>query len=79
MIFSELSSTLKESDEYNSFKLYKKLSPKMKDAVQYVYDNIDNSEDILVNFEKNIKDAAKKYNLPVSDLKNYFEDEDIKD
>lgn len=79
MIFSELSSTLKESDEYNSFKLYKKLSPKMKDAVQYVYDNIDNSEDILVNFEKNIEDAAKKYNLSVSDLKNYFEDEDIKD
>lgn len=79
MIFSELSSTLKESDEYNSFKLYKELSPKMKDAVQYVYDNIDNSEDILVNFEKNIEDAAKKYNLSVSDLKNYFEDEDIKD
>ena len=70
------SSTVIEKDEHRKSRQYKKLSPKMKDAVDQIFNIMDSKpSDFLNTFEKTIKDISKKFKVSEKDLMNYFEKE----
>jgi|TARA_B100000767_G_scaffold268435_1_gene288663 hypothetical protein len=58
---------------------YRKLSPTLKVAVNDVYSMIDKASDPIVGkIEGIIKMAAKKHNVKVSAIEDYFDNELIK-
>ena len=58
---------------------YKKLSPTMKGAINDVYAMIDNTPDPIVSkIEGIIETVAKKHNVKVSAIEEYFDNELIK-
>ena len=74
--FDEFYTSLPEKDEHKKSKQYKKLSPKMKDAVDDIFGKMDSKpSDFLNTFEKTIKDVAKKYRVSDKELLSYFERE----
>jgi hypothetical protein len=74
--FDELVTSLPESDEHKKSKEYKKLSPKMKEAVDNIFSIMDSKPSSFLNtFEKTIKDSARKFKVKEKDLLNYFERE----
>ena len=69
-------STVVEKDEHRKSKEYKKLSPKMKDAVDSIFKIMDTKpSDFLNSFEKTIEDAAKQFKVREKELLSYFEKE----
>jgi len=69
-------STVVERDEHKKSKQYKKLSPKMKDAVDEIFKKMDTKpSDFLNSFEKTISDVSKKYRVSEKELLSYFERE----
>jgi hypothetical protein len=69
-------STVVEKDEHRKSKEYKKLSPKMKDAIDSVFKKMDDKpSDFLNTFEKTIKDISKKFKVSEKEVMNYFEKE----
>jgi len=67
---------LPEKDEHKKTKEYKKLSPKMKEAVDNIFAKMDaKPSDFINTFEKTIKDISKKYKVSEKQLMNYFEKE----
>ena len=65
-----------EKDEHKKSKEYKKLTPKMKSAVDGVFKIMDaKPQDFLNTFEKTIKDISKKNKVREKDLISYFEKE----
>ena len=76
MEFEGLYSTVLEKDEHQKSKEYKKLSPRMKKAVDGIFKVMDDKpSDFLNTFEKTIKNVAKKNSVPEKDLIKYFERE----
>ena len=58
--FNELYTSLPEKDEHKKSKEYKKLSPKMKDAVDEIFAKMDaKPSDFLNTFEKTINQISK--------------------
>lgn len=73
---SELRKELPEKDEHKTSKEYKKLSPKMRKAVDDIFNELDSKpSDFLNTFDKTITNVAKKYKVPEKELMNYFERE----
>ena len=69
-------STVVEKDEHRKSKEYKKLSPKMKDAIDSIFKKMDaKPSDFLNTFEKTIKDISKKFKVSEKEVMNYFEKE----
>ena len=69
-------STVVEKDEHKKSKEYKRLSPKMKDAVDEIFKKMDaKPSDFLNTFEKTIQDVSKKFKVPERNLMSYFEKE----
>ena len=67
---------LPEKDEHKKSKEYKKLSPAMRKAVDYIFGIMDaKPSDFLNSFEKTIKDAARKFKVRENELMKYFERE----
>ena len=65
-----------EKDEHKKSREYKKLPPKMKDAVDDIFKKMDaKPSDFLNTFEKTIKDISKKKKVLEKDLLSYFEKE----
>ena len=65
-----------EKDEHKKSRQYKKLSPKMKKAVDQIFGIMDSKpSDFLNTFEKTIQSISKKFKVPEKDLINYFERE----
>ena len=65
-----------EKDEHKKTKEYKKLSPKMKEAVDDIFLKMDTKpSDFLNTFEKTIKQISVKYKVPEKQLMRYFEKE----
>ena len=65
-----------EKDEHKKSKEYKKLSPKMKKAVDEIFKVMDaKPSDFLNTFDKTIKDVSKKFKVKEKDLMGYFERE----
>jgi len=74
--FNSLYTSLPEKDEHKKSKQYKKLSPKMKDAVDDIFNKMDTKpSDFLNTFEKTINQISKKYRVPERQLMGYFEKE----
>ena len=58
-------STVVEKDEHRKSKEYKKLSPKLRDAVDDIFVKMDaKPSDFLNTFEKTINQISKKYKVP---------------
>ena len=65
-----------EKDEHKKSREYKKLSPKMKSAVDDVFKVMDvKPNDFLNTFDKTIKNASKKFKVREKELMDYFEKE----
>jgi len=76
MRFDSLYESLVEKDEHKKSKEYKRLSPKMKDAVDQIFKKMDSKpSDFLNSFEKSIKDVSKKFKVSERELLGYFEKE----
>ena len=74
--FDEVVQSLPEKDEHKKSKEYRKLSPKMKEAVDDIFRVMDSKpSDFLNTFEKTIKDSAKKFRVKEKDLMSDFERE----
>ena len=74
--FNSFYTSLPEKDEHKKSRMYKKLSPKMKDAVDDIFKKMDSKpQDFLNTFEKTIKQVSKKYRVPEKELMGYFEKE----
>ena len=74
--FDEVYIPFFEKDEHKKSKEYKKLSPKMRNAVDDIFKKMDSKpSDFLNTFEKTIKDVAKKYRVSDKELLSYFERE----
>ena len=74
--FEEFYIPFYEKDEHKKYKEYKKLSPKMKGAVDEIFKVMDaKPSDLLNTFEKTIKDISKKKRVLEKDLLSYFEKE----
>ena len=74
--FNEVYTSLPEKDEHKKTKQYKKLSPKMKDAVDDIFNKMDTKpSDFLNTFEKTINQVSKKYKVSEKELIGYFEKE----
>lgn len=73
---SQLKRELPEKDEHKLSKEYKKLSPKMRDAVDAIFKEMESKpSDFLNTFDKTINSVSKKYNIPSKKLLDYFETE----
>ena len=69
-------STVVERDEHRKTRTYKKLSPKMRKAVDEIFKKMDSKpSDFLNTFEKTITDVSKKFGVTNKQLMNYFEKE----
>ena len=76
MEFQEIYSSVIEKDEHKKSKEYKRLSPKLRNAVDDIFKKMDSKpQDFLNTFDKTIKDVAKKYRVREKDLLGYFEKE----
>ena len=65
-----------EKDEHKKSAEYKKLSPKMRDAVDSIFKIMDSKpSDFLNTFDKTITDVSKRFKVREKDLMNYFEKE----
>ena len=68
--------TVIEKDEHKKSRQYKRLSHKMKDAVDDLFKKMDaKPSDFLNSFETTITLVSKKYKVPEKDLLGYFEKE----
>ena len=66
----------KKFNEFYSPVIYKKLSPKMKDAVDDIFKKMDSKpSDFLNTFDKTITAISKRYRVREKDLISYFEKE----
>ena len=69
-------STVVEKDEHKRTKECKRLSPKMKDAVDEIFRKMEvKPSDFLNTFDKTIKDVSKKFKVSDRELLKYFERE----
>ncbi len=74
--FHEFYTPVLEKDEHKKSKEYKRLSPKMKNAVDEIFKKMDaKPSDFLNTFDKTITAISKKYKVPEKELMNYFEKE----
>ena len=65
-----------EKDEHKKSKEYKKLSPKMRNAVDDIFKKMDTKpSDFLNTFEKTMQEISKKFKVSEKELMNYFEKE----
>ena len=78
MRFDNFYSKIVEKDEHKRSKEYKKLTPKMKKAVDEIFKKMDaKPQNFLNTFEKTISDVSKRFRVSEKDLLGYFEKEAI--
>ena len=74
--FNNFYSSFMEKDEHKKSKEYKKLSPKMRNAVDDIFKKMDSKpSDFLNSFEKSVKEISRKYKVSDKDMMKYFEKE----
>ena len=74
--FDSVYTPVTEKDEHKKSRLYKKLSPKMRDAVDDIFKKMDTKpQDFLNTFEKTIQQISRKYRVSEKELMGYFEKE----
>ena len=76
MRFNSVFKTVVEKDEHKKSMAYKKLSPKMRKAVDKIFIKMDAKPlDFLNTFEKTIKTVSKEFKVTEKQLMKYFESE----
>ena len=74
--FKEFNTWVIEKDEHKKSSTYKKLTPKMKKAVDDTFASLEKEPgDFLGTFDKSIKKVAKKHGVQVKDIMSYFDKE----
>ena len=74
--FNNFYSSFMEKDEHKKSKEYKKLNPKMRNAVDDIFKKMDSKpSDFLNSFEKSVKEISRKYKVSDKDMMKYFEKE----
>ena len=74
--FESVYKSVIEKDEHKKSRQYKKLSPKMKKAVDQIFGIMDSKpSDFLNTFEKTIREVSKKFRVSEKELLDYFEKE----
>ncbi len=74
--FEDLYLSVFEGDEYKKSREYKRQSPKMRKAIDDLFKKMDSKgSNFLNNFEKTIKDVARKNRVPEKKIMDYFEKE----
>ena len=74
--FSKFAKELPEKDEHKQSREYKRLSPKMKDAVDAIFKEMESKpSDFLNTFDKTITKVSKQFKVPPKKLMDYFEAE----
>ena len=74
--FEELRQAVAEKDEHKKSRAYKKLSPKMKKAVDEIFKKMDaKPADFLNTFDKTIQTVSKQFKVSDKELMGYFEKE----
>ena len=65
-----------EKDEHKKTTEYKKLSPKMRNAVDSIFKTMDaKPSDFLNSFEKSVATVSRKHKVTEKELMKYFEKE----
>tara|TARA_B110000483_G_scaffold200308_1_gene240555 strand:- start:397 stop:645 length:249 start_codon:yes stop_codon:yes gene_type:complete len=73
---SKFKQDLPENEDHKKSKEYKKLSPKMRGAIDAIFKEMDaKPSDFLNTFDKTINSVSKKFKVPSRELMNYFETE----
>ena len=76
MMWNDLYSSIYEKDEHKKSREYRKQSPKMKKAIDDLFKKLDSKgSNFLNNFERTIKDVARKNRVPEKKIMDYFEKE----
>ena len=76
MMWNDLYSSIFEKDEPKKSREYRKQSPKMKKAIDDLFKKLDSKgSNFLNNFERTIKDVARKNRVPEKKIMDYFEKE----
>ena len=76
MRFDSFYTNIVEKDEHKKSSEYRKLSPKMKKAVDEIFKKMDsNSSDFINSFERNLAFVSKKHKVTEKELMTYFEKE----
>ena len=76
MMWNDLYSSIFEKDEHKKSREYRKQSPKMKKAIDDLLKKLDSKgSNFLNNFERTIKDVARKNRVPEKKIMDYFEKE----
>ena len=74
--FKEFNKWIVEKDEHKKSSTYKKLTPKMKSAVDAFFTTMEKKPgNFLSTFDKNVEKVAKKYGVKVKDIMSYFDKE----
>ena len=75
--FQNYYTSIAEKDDHKKSKEYKKLTPKMKNAVDEIFKLMDTTKglNILNNFEKTLRNVSKKHRVTERELTSYFERE----
>ena len=74
--FDSFYTPVTEKDEHKKSRLYKKLSPKMRDTVDDIFAKMDTKpQDFLNTFDKTITQVSRKFKVPEKELMGYFEKE----
>ena len=75
-MWNDLYSSIFEKDEHKKSREYRKQSPKMKKAIDDLFKKLDSKgSNFLNNFERTIKDVARKNRVPEKKIMDYFEKE----
>ena len=76
MRFDSVYKMVQEKDEHKQSVAYKKLSPKMRKAVDKIFKKMDaKPSDFLNTFDKTIKTVSKEFKVTERQLMKYFESE----
>ena len=74
--FKEFNTWVVEKDEHKKSSTYKKLTPKMKKAVDDTFSSMEKQPgDFLKTFDKNVEKVAKKHGVKIKDIMDYFDKE----
>lgn len=74
--FSEFHKNVAEKDEHKKSTEYKKLTPKMKNAVDELFTTLESKPgDFLSTFDKAIQKVSKKFGVKEKDIMKYFDKE----
>ena len=76
LTLSQLKLTIKEKDEHKRSPSYKNLAPKVKKAVDDLFNMMAKQpQKVLTTFPRVVRDVAKKYRVQQKDIETYFEKE----